>query len=48
MTNWGWVIVIAAVTLGLKGPINAKHRYAAACFVVFVAILYAAVRQHTY
>jgi hypothetical protein len=48
MTTWGEFIVIAAMFLGLKGPMISKRRYLIACVAVFVAILYAAVRQHTY
>jgi hypothetical protein len=48
MTSWGYLILVVAVFLGLHTAIQPKHRYVAMCVVVFVALSYAAVHQHTY
>jgi hypothetical protein len=47
MTGWGVFILVAALVLGLKRPADARHRYAIAFVIVFMAVLYAGVRQHT-
>jgi hypothetical protein len=48
MTSWGVFILVAALFLGLRRPTDARHRYAAGVVVVLIAVLYAALRQHTF
>lgn len=48
MPSWGLAIIIGSLMLGLKRPANASYRYAAMAVLVIAAVLYAAVRQHTY
>ena len=48
MTGWGNLILVAAVFLGLKRSMDTRQRYAAVCVIAVVAVLYAALRQHTY
>jgi hypothetical protein len=48
MTSWGFIILVAAVFLGLKSSMSTRRRYTTAFMVVVVAVSYAALRQHTY
>jgi hypothetical protein len=48
VTNWGILILVAAIFLGLKGSHDSRRKYAAVVLVVVVAVGYAALRQHTY
>jgi hypothetical protein len=48
MTGWGYVIIILAIALGLNRNLASRHRYALVLGAATVAVLYAALRQHTY
>ena len=48
MTAWGYLILIAAITIGLKGAGKRRNPYKTAFGIVVVAVLYAAVKQHIY
>jgi hypothetical protein len=48
MTGWGYLILIAAVLLGLNRSLSPRHRYALALASATALVLYAALRQHTY
>jgi hypothetical protein len=48
MTSWGFVILAAAVFLGLKRSMTTRRRYTTAFVIVLVAVGYAALHQHTY
>ncbi len=48
MTIWGWAILVSAVGFGLKRPAKGGRAFWWALAVVAAAVLYAAVRQHTY
>jgi hypothetical protein len=48
MTDWGCVILAAAIFLGLRRSPDTRAKYAAAFVIVVLAVGFAAVRQHTY
>jgi hypothetical protein len=48
VTNWGILILAAALFFGLKDSLTSRQRYGGVCAVVVVALLYAAFKQHTY
>jgi hypothetical protein len=48
MTDWGVLILVAAVFLGLKGTKDTRNKYTAVFLVVVAAVGYAAVRQHIF
>jgi peptide subunit release factor RF-3 len=48
MTSWGYIIMIAAVILGLRSAMDVRHRYRVAFMVVIAAVVFSALRQHAY
>jgi hypothetical protein len=48
MPNWGYLIVVGALFVGLRQSISVRHRPFWVCAIVIVAVAFAAVRQHAY
>jgi hypothetical protein len=48
MPSWGYLIVIAALYVGLRQSIPTRHQPFLICAIVVIAVAYAAVRQHAY
>jgi hypothetical protein len=48
MPNWGYLIVVGALVIGLKQSISTRYRPLLISCLVVIVVAYAAVRQHAY